>query len=157
MAGPIYISNPALWEQLRHTEDGKDFIPSIRRHTQRGGGILNRRKAYMIPVTNKAPIQQVTPVAAEQQRALSDLKETIRNDEPHMPLKPIKRKKTAKSVSRSKTVKGKGRFKTTKGKGRLKTTKGKGRVKRSKKVRRPAKPTKKKSKIPSRLLGKTIF
>ena len=61
MARPIYISNPALWEQLRHTEDGKDFIPSIRRHTQRGRGILNRRKAYMIPVTKKAPIQQVNP------------------------------------------------------------------------------------------------
>lgn len=98
MAGPNYISNPALWEQFRHTEDGKDFIPAIRRHVQRGGGILNRRRAYMIPVKKSAPIPQVTPVEADRERALSDLKETIRNEEPHMPLKkPIKRKKTPKN------------------------------------------------------------
>lgn len=65
MAGPNYISNPALWEQFRHTEDGKDFIPAIRRHVQRGGGILNRRRAYMIPVKKSAPIPQVTPVEAD--------------------------------------------------------------------------------------------
>ena len=43
----------------------------------------------MIPVKpqhSKAEIKQITPVAAEQERALSDLKEAMRNEEPHMPL-----------------------------------------------------------------------
>ncbi|XP_061170271.1 uncharacterized protein F54H12.2-like [Saccostrea echinata] len=115
MSGPTYISNPALWEQFHHTEGGENFIPSIRRNAQRGGGILNIRKAYMIPLKSRNPvpnhtIHQVTPVAAEQERALSDLKKTIRNDEPHMPLKKtIKRKKTKKSISRTSTSKGRGR------------------------------------------------
>lgn len=50
----------------------------------------------MIPVkrvaTPQMEIRQVTLVAAERERAQSDLKETIRNDEPHMPLqKSIKK------------------------------------------------------------------
>jgi hypothetical protein len=96
----------------------------------------------MIPVTKSVPLPQVTPVAADRERALSDLKETIRNDEPHMPLQPIKGKKRKQSTSRSKTSKGKGRV--------------------QKKTRRPVKPSKKVSKkkvIPkaSRLPPKTIF
>lgn len=64
----------------------------------------------MIPVKRIAApqteIRQVTPVAAERERAQSDLKETIRNDEPHMPLqKSIKKIPKKKSVSRSSTVK----------------------------------------------------
>lgn len=104
MSRPTYISNPALWEQFRHTGEGKNFIPVIRRNTQKGGGILNRRKAYMIPLKSHTPqqsIQLVTPVAADRERALSDLKETIHNDEPHMPVqKSIKKRKTKKSNSR---------------------------------------------------------
>lgn len=37
-------------------------------------------------------IRQVTSVAAERERAQSDLKETIRNDEPHMPLQKFIKK-----------------------------------------------------------------
>jgi hypothetical protein len=112
MSGPTYISNTALWEQFRHTKDGKDFIPILRRNSQKRGGILNRRKAYMIPLKSRTPqqnVQLVTPVAAERERALSDLKETIRNDEPQGPLqKTKKRKKRKKSVSRTSTSKGRG-------------------------------------------------
>lgn len=46
----------------------------------------------MIPVRPthlRAGIQQVTPVAAETQRALSEFKEVERNHEPHMPLKTL--------------------------------------------------------------------
>lgn len=50
----------------------------------------------MIPLKSHTPqqsIQLVKPVAADRERALSDLKETIRNDEPHMPVqKSIKKK-----------------------------------------------------------------
>ena len=55
----------------------------------------------MIPVRPthlRAGIQQVTPVAAETQRALSEFKEVERNNEPHMPLKnTIKRGKNPES------------------------------------------------------------
>lgn len=110
MSGPTYVSHPALWEQFRHTHRGENFIPTIQRKRQKGGGILNRRRAYMIPVKRIAApqteIRQVTPVAAERERAQSDLKETIRNDEPHMPLqKSIKKIPKKKSLSRSSTVK----------------------------------------------------
>lgn len=44
-----------------------NFIPTIQRKRQKGGGILNRRRAYMIPVKRIAApqteIRQVTPVA----------------------------------------------------------------------------------------------
>lgn len=112
MAGPTYISNPALWAQFHHTDEGENFIPMIRRKSQRGGGILNRRRAYMIPVRApslpKPDIQQVSPVAAEQERAMSELKESMRNDEPHMPLKKsIKRRKNEQLPDVRQTPKGK--------------------------------------------------
>lgn len=116
MYGPTYISNPALWEQFRHTREGENFIPSVGRKNQRGGGILNQRKAYMIPVKpqhSKAEIKQITPVAAEQERALSDLKEAIRNEEPHMPLKKkkIKRKKSTRKVRQTERTHAEGKEK----------------------------------------------
>ena len=113
MSGPTYISNPSLWEQFRHTKSGENFIPSLGRTHQRGGGILNRRKAYMIPVRPTdlgTGIQQVTSVAAETQRALSEFKEVERNNEPHMPLKnTIKRGKKSRKLSRSTTGRRNGR------------------------------------------------
>ena len=113
MSGPTYISNPSLWEQFRHTKSGENFIPSLGRTHQRGGGILNRRKAYMIPVRPthlRSGIQQVTPVAAETQRALSEFKEVERNNEPHMPLKnTIKRGNKSRKLSRSTTGRRNGR------------------------------------------------
>ena len=113
MSGPTYISNPSLWEQFRHTKSGENFIPSLGRTHQRGGRILNRRKAYMIPVRPTdlgAGIQQVTSVAAETQRALSEFKEVERNNEPHMPLKnTIKRGNKSRKLSRSTTGRRNGR------------------------------------------------
>lgn len=103
MSGTTYVSHPALWEQFRHTHRGENFIPTIQRKRKKGGGILNRRRAYMIPVKRIAApqteIRQVTPVAAERERAQSDLKETIRNDEPHMPLQKSIKKIPKKKVS----------------------------------------------------------
>lgn len=50
-------------------------------------------------------------VAAEKERAISEFKEIMRNDEPHMPLKKsIKRKKMV-STRRLSNTKGKGRIK----------------------------------------------
>lgn len=152
MSGPTYISNPSLWEQFRHTGEGENFIPVIRRNTQKGGGILNRRKAYMIPLKSHTPqqsIQLVTPVAADRERALSDLKETIRNDEPHMPVqKSIKKRKTKKSNSRVTASRGRGRAQRKKNKARA----------QSKGIKKPSRLTKKKAtQRKSRLLRKNIF
>lgn len=123
MSGPTYISSPALWEQFQHTDGGENFIPMIRRKAQRGGGLLNKRKTYMIPVRPpsmpKPDIQQVSPVVAEQERAVSELNETMRNDEPHMPLKKgIKRRKKRAPTRRSSSTKGKRRLTRKKKQGR---------------------------------------
>ncbi|KAK3107736.1 hypothetical protein FSP39_021161 [Pinctada imbricata] len=123
MAGPTYISNPSLWEQFKHVDSGENFIPMIPRKSQRGGGIFFKKKAYMVPVKPSMPkppnIQQVTPVAADEERAASDLKEVMRNDEPHMPLKNrIKRRRKASSIRNRSSVKGKGRFQKKKQRGR---------------------------------------
>lgn len=82
--------------------------------TQRSGGILNRKRAYKIlvrPPSSTKPDIQVKSVAAEKERAISEFKEIMRNDEPHMPLKKsIKRKKMV-STRRLSNTKGKGRIK----------------------------------------------
>jgi hypothetical protein len=49
-------------------------------------------------------------VVADRDRALSDLKETVHNDEPHMPLRQtIKKKAQKKTPSRTSTARGKRR------------------------------------------------
>lgn len=97
MAGPTYTSNLARRGQFQHTDEGEKFIPIICSKTQRSGGILNRKRAYKIlvrPPSSTKPNIQVKSVAAEKERAISEFKEIMRNDEPHMPLKKsIKRKK----------------------------------------------------------------
>lgn len=71
------------------------------------------------PSLPKPDIQQVSPVVAEQERAMSELKESMHNDKPHMPLKKsIKRRKKRAPTRRSSNTKGKGRFKKKKRQGR---------------------------------------
>lgn len=159
MAGPTYISNPALWAQFHHTDEGENFIPMIRRNSQRGCGILNRRRAYMIPVRApslpKPDIQQVSPVAAEQERAMSELKESMRNDEPHMPLKKsIKRRKKRATTRRSSNTKGKGRFKKKKRQGRQRINSLKKKIKKKKTLKTKKKTASSKK---SSLKGTPIF
>lgn len=123
----------------------------IRRKTQRAGGLLNRRRAYMIPVrppsVSKADIQQVSPVAAEQERDVSKLKETMRNEEPHMPLKKsIKRRKKRASTRRSTNIKGKGRLKRKKKQGRQRINSLKKNLKKKKNLKTKRKAINKKKK-----------
>lgn len=92
----------------------------------------------MIPVrppsVSKADIQQVSPVAAEQERAVSELKETMRNEEPHMPLKKsIKRRKKRASTRRSTNIKREGRLKRKKKQGRQRINSLKKNLKKKKK------------------------
>lgn len=95
MAGPTYTSNLARRDQFQHTNEGEKFIPMTCSKTQRSGGILNRKRAYKIlvrPPSSTKPDIQVKSVAAEKERAISEFKEIMRNDEPHMPLKKSKKK-----------------------------------------------------------------
>lgn len=129
MAGPTYTSNLARRGQFQHTDEGEKFIPIICSKTQRSGGILNRKRAYKIlvrPPSSTKPNIQVKSVAAEKERAISEFKEIMRNDEPHMPLK--------KSIKREKMV-------STR---RLSNTKGKGRIKKKGRQRIPYNSLKKK-------------
>lgn len=67
----------------------------------------------------KPGIQQVSPVVAEQERAVSEMNEAMRNDEPHMPLKKsIKRRKKRAPTWRSSNIKGKRRLTGKKKQGR---------------------------------------
>lgn len=130
MAGPTYTSNLARRGQFQHTDEGEKFIPIICSKTQRSGGILNRKRAYKIlvrPPSSTKPNIQVKSVAAEKERAISEFKEIMRNDEPHMPLK--------KSIKREKMV-------STR---RLSNTKGKGRIKKKGRQRIPYNSLKKKT------------
>lgn len=159
MSGPTYISNPTLWGQIQHTDDGENFIPMIRRKVQRGGGILNRRRAYMIPVRPtsipKPDIQQVSQVAAEQERAVSELKESMRNDEPHMPLKKsIKSRKKRAPARRSSNTKGKGRSKKKKKPKRQKVDSLKKKIKKKKSLKSKKRTAGNKK---TTLKGKPIF
>lgn len=145
MSGPTYISSPALWEQFQHTDGGENFIPMIRRKAQRGGGLLNKRKTYMIPVRPpsmpKPDIQQVSPVVAEQERAVSELNETMRNDEPHMPLKKsIKRRKKRAPTRRSSSTKGKRRLTRKKKQGRRRINSLRKNLKKKKLLKQKGKP-----------------
>jgi hypothetical protein len=163
MAGPIYVSNPTLWGQFLHTNNGENFIPLVRYKSQKGGGILNKRRAYMIPIKSSSPspageVQQVSPVTAEQERAVSELKETMRNDKPHMPLESgIKRKKKQKSVRHSTASKRKGRFKEKKKQGQKRIKSLKRKQKKIKKKTAKKKKTKSSNKRGSKLKGAPIF
>lgn len=111
MAGPTYTSNLARRDQFQHTNEGEKFIPMICSKTQRSGGILNRKRAYKIlvrPPSSTKPDIQVKSVAAEKERAISEFKEIMRNDEPHMPLKKSKKRVSTRRLS---NTKGKGRIK----------------------------------------------
>lgn len=111
MAGPTYTSNLARRDQFQHTNEGEKFIPMTCSKTQRSGGILNRKRAYKIlvrPPSSTKPDIQVKSVAAEKERAISEFKEIMRNDEPHMPLKRVKKRVSTRRLS---NTKGKGRIK----------------------------------------------
>ena len=54
----------------------------------------------MTPV--KTDVTYVTPVAAETDRAVSELKEAVRNEEPHMPLKGTSKSKISTHTFTSK-------------------------------------------------------
>ena len=95
MSGPVYISTPEYW-----ATSGQNFRPMMYKNYQKGNGLLYRKRAYMTPV--KTDVTYVTPMAAETDRAVSELKEAVRNEEPHMPLKGTSKSKTSTHTLTSK-------------------------------------------------------
>lgn len=117
MIGDTYVSDPILWKDFYRSMLNEKFVPEQYGRKQRGGGIaqLYTRKPYMIPVNphteekkNDETIvgAQVTPVAAVEERAKSELKDEIQKRVPHVPIgkknKKLNQKK--KAISRKRKV-----------------------------------------------------
>jgi len=115
----MYVSDPRVWKSFyKNMMDGK-FDPHRYRGRQKGGagiGGLYTKKPYMIPVdphVTREPEEekvvvgkQVTPVAAAEERAKSELKDAVKEKVPHVSVKKtIKAKKRARSLSSKKSVK----------------------------------------------------
>ena len=94
----MYISDPNVWRSFyKNMLEGK-FNPAQYRDRQIGGGGIAgmyAKKPYMIPVNphittepeEKLVVgQQVNPVTAVEERAKSDLKESIQDNKPHIPI-----------------------------------------------------------------------
>jgi len=104
MMGSRYVSDPDVWRKFyRNMLDGK-FDPSRYRGQQTGSGIggMYDKKPYMIPVNPHLEYKQkekivvgkeVTPVAAVVERAKSELKDTIKENVPHVPVEKNMRSK----------------------------------------------------------------
>lgn len=103
----MYVSNPEVWRKFfRDLAEGKINHGHYRGRQYGGAGIagMYAKKSYMIPVPPNAKEpekivvgQQVTPIAAGVERAKSKLKDAIREDRPHVPIKRKKQQKTNSS------------------------------------------------------------
>ena len=97
MVGSTYVSDPRVWKSFyKNMIDGK-FNPGYYRGRQTGGGIANMysKKPYMVPVNRHVTTEpeqkvvigkEVTPSAAAEDRARSEMKDAIQDDLPHVPV-----------------------------------------------------------------------
>ena len=123
--GSTYVSDPRMWKSFyKNMMDGA-FHPGHHRGRQTGGGVagMYSKKPYMIPVNphvTKEPEEkivvgrQVTPMTAVEDRAKSEMKKVLEDDQPHVPVKrrkgmkrvrPIKSRKVVKRVRSTKSLK----------------------------------------------------
>lgn len=132
MLGDRYISDPRIWKSLYQNMTDNKFVPEQYNKRQRGGGIaqMYAKKPYMISVSPHLNTEidsdvvvgkQVTPVAAAEERAKSEMKEEIRKQSPHVAIskksiKPMKQKFTIirKIKSRGTTSQTKNKVKNSK-------------------------------------------
>jgi hypothetical protein len=108
----LYVSDPRMWKSFYKNILGGQFDPGSYRSRQVGGGVagMYSKKPYMIPVNphiSKEPDEkvvgkQVTPVAAAEERARSELKTAVKKDLPHVPKGTIKVNGKQKTVSSKK-------------------------------------------------------
>jgi hypothetical protein len=117
MMGSTYVSDPRVWKSFyRNMVDGH-FRPGKYRGRQTGGGIggMFSKKPYMIPVNphlastespdKKVVGKHVTPMAAVEERAKSELKNAIKEKIPHVSEKTIKVDKRQGRIKPKSTVK----------------------------------------------------
>jgi len=119
MHSQTYISDPNIWETFYKNMANNTFSPykyrKKSRNTQIGRGLSNRyRGSYIIPVNPNAvreEVQPVTttlvsPVAAAQERAVSENKDQKRDREPRVQLmKHIKKRTPKKKFIRKRSTK----------------------------------------------------
>lgn len=119
MNSQTYLTNPTLWLNFYRNMANNKFNPYKYRRQKKnqvGRGLHGRfRGSYMVPVNPNAMddtdsttvnTKLVTPVAAAEQRAESELKEQKENNKPHVKiLKAIKRSKSKKRVIKKKASK----------------------------------------------------
>jgi len=111
MLGSRYVSDPEIWRKFYKNMLNGKFDPVQYGGRQTGGGIagVHSHKSYMIPVSphtvmEEKPVVQVTPVAAGIERAKSELRDAIKKDQPHVPIKGKKRKRSVSSNRTTKSV-----------------------------------------------------
>lgn len=120
MNSRTYVSDPSLWETFYKNMADRKFSPYKYKKTknnrkQIGRGRLHGRYrgSYLIPVNrhavkedDKVHTDLVTPVAAAEERALSEYKEEKEHNEPRVKLnKRIKKTKKTKNVIKKKVGK----------------------------------------------------
>ena len=117
--GTTYVSDPRTWKSFYKNMLDGSFHPGRYRGRQSGGGVagMYSKKPYMIPVNphvndteeaKRLTGNTVTPVAAVEQRAKSEMKEMIEDRQPHVPVKRrrrIKKRRKYKNVISKKTRK----------------------------------------------------
>ena len=104
----MYVSDPDVWRTFYKNMLAGKFNPTqYRGHQIGGGGIagMYTKKPCMIPVNPHITTEpEESPVIAVEERAKSDLKESIQDKKPHVPV-AIKGKTVTKSDRKKLTVK----------------------------------------------------
>lgn len=123
--GSRYVSDPGVWKSFYKNMMNGKFHPTQYRGRQSGGGIagMYAKKPYMIPVnphvsheqdSNTVVGKHVTPVAAVEERAKSEMKEAIKEKSPHVPIKGRKRRRSVSSKGARRGVTSKSRERSRK-------------------------------------------
>ena len=114
MPGSMYISDPRTWQSFYKNMLEGNFDPNSYKRRQWGGGRgiagMYSKRPYMIPVDPHIDAQvpekivvgkQVTPTAAVEERAKSELKAAIKEKIPHVTTvkKGIKQKNLKSAIS----------------------------------------------------------
>lgn len=112
MNSKTYISDPKIWEAFYKNMAEKKFSPYKYKPKQIGRG-MRKKNSYIIPIRPHSqlefdnPIPQVTPVAAVEQRAITEHLKDVKEGVPFVKVnsKSIKRPSQHSSVIPSKILK----------------------------------------------------
>lgn len=119
MNSQTFVTDPLIWERFYKNMAKNKFNPyqyrRFKKHNQSGRGLHGRfRHSYMIPVnpnaidteTNSVNTTMVSPVAAAEERATSELKNVTQEKKPHVKVpNHIKKRKKKKKLKVKKSSK----------------------------------------------------